>query len=626
MSHVYLGKLSLFWCDTCNVPVVGKKCAKCGSATRYVDTTPPGDIRPAFPYDVDLINKAAEDGFGARVIPADKLVILNKAPYEDRLDEIYVDGRMFGAIRFDPYRLKWVFMPRAYAAKQMNITKHYVMADKGAEKPLLGSSNMLGPGVLDCDPDIAIDDEVVVLIDGKPVAVGRAKMSGADMKANKRGVAVKVRWNGYDDSPLREGGQTWQNAIEANANYIDGFQNEAVSFVKKTMEQHDLPATVSYSGGKDSLATLLLVMKATSDFDVIYIDTGLEFPETTQNVRDVVEKYGLNLKMANGASFWDAAPSFGPPSVEARWCCKICKLGPITNLIEGSYANGCLTFIGQRRYESEVRAKSQRVWQNPWVTNQVSASPIQNWTALHIWLFLMKENAPYNPLYEHGFDRIGCWLCPSASLSDYVYVRESHPEMWEKWEKFLSSYCERVGYPPEYVTYGLWRWRNLPKPWAELRDSLGIKVDFKKDKVDVLNFSMVCGYRPCKDGSATSEGNFDHPLDLERLGNMLLPLGEPRPMEGVLFIPMAEGSLQVYATGTLVARAKDRDAAWAMMNLAEKAVRRGTLCIGCGVCVGACPANAINKEGDKVVISENCVACGKCIDICPVIKFQRKGE
>ena len=88
MSHVYLGKLTLFWCDSCNVPVLGKKCTRCGAATRYVDCTPPGDIRPAFRFDVDLINGAIEDGFGSSgLIPADKVVVLNKAPYEDRLDD-----------------------------------------------------------------------------------------------------------------------------------------------------------------------------------------------------------------------------------------------------------------------------------------------------------------------------------------------------------------------------------------------------------------------------------------------------------------------------------------------------------------------------------------------------------
>jgi phosphoadenosine phosphosulfate reductase len=625
MSHVYLGKLTLFWCDRCNTPLLGKKCAKCGGEARHVDVTPPGDIRPAFPFDIALVRRTIAEGFGHESdLLAGKLVVLNKAPYEDRLDEIYVDGQMFGAVRFDPVRLKWMFMPRAYAAKQMAITRGYVIADPGAEKPLLGSSNMLGPGVVDCDENIKIDDEVVVLIDGRPVAVGRAKMTGADMKQRKRGVAVKVRWNGYDDHPVSTGGQTWDDAIESNWNYLEGYVNEAVSFTRKTMEQLKLPATVSYSGGKDSLATLLLVKKAIPAFDVMYIDTGLEFPETAANVQDVADKYGLQINIVKAEPFWDAAPRFGPPSVEARWCCKVCKLGPITNFIENSYPNGVLTFIGQRRYESEVRAKSQRVWQNPWVGNQTGASPIQNWTALHIWLFLLREKAPYNVLYERGFDRIGCWLCPSASLADYEYVKEQHPEMWRHWESFLLDYCRKVGLSQGYVTYGLWRWRHLPKQWEELRQTLGIEKTTPEGNVSELNFVLTAGYRPCKDGSMSAEGSFDAPLDMERLEVMLRPLGEVKSMDGVIFVPLEGASLQVYATGTVVVRARDEATAVAVARTAEKAIRRGMLCIGCGVCVGTCPTNAITKENHKAIISETCNACGRCVDICPLVKFRRE--
>lgn len=41
-------------------------------------------------------------------------------------------------------------------------------------------------------------------------------------------------------------------------------------------------------------------------------------------------------------------------------------------------------------------------------------------------------------------------------------------------------------------------------------------------------------------------------------------------------------------------------------------------CIGCGVCLGECPVQAIEMAGSQAVIGGHCKGCGCCADICPV--------
>ncbi|MBD3390847.1 MAG: 4Fe-4S dicluster domain-containing protein [Chitinivibrionales bacterium] len=40
-------------------------------------------------------------------------------------------------------------------------------------------------------------------------------------------------------------------------------------------------------------------------------------------------------------------------------------------------------------------------------------------------------------------------------------------------------------------------------------------------------------------------------------------------------------------------------------------------CTGCGVCVDACPLEAISLENGKAVVSDSCTGCGSCVDACP---------
>ncbi|KAA0001984.1 MAG: phosphoadenosine phosphosulfate reductase, partial [Thermoplasmata archaeon] len=53
---IRLGKLVLHHCDFCNLPLLKEVCI-CGNAARKVAVTPPGDVRPAFARDRELMKE-----------------------------------------------------------------------------------------------------------------------------------------------------------------------------------------------------------------------------------------------------------------------------------------------------------------------------------------------------------------------------------------------------------------------------------------------------------------------------------------------------------------------------------------------------------------------------------------
>ncbi|WP_042696349.1 phosphoadenosine phosphosulfate reductase domain-containing protein [Methanocorpusculum bavaricum] len=455
----FLAPVPFYWCDKCHSPVMGKLCS-CGEKTRPVSVTPPGDVRPAFDRDRNLVNRLFEEQFGVPLIPEGFLAILNKVPDEDRMEEIIIGGAVVCAIRYIPAESRWEVLPREAAASLVVPTKRFIKVTDDAAGYIKEGSSVLMPGVTFVSPDIAVGDSVFVIAEsGECVAVGRAKMSYQETVGATRGQLVRTRRTQkpvVDASP-----STWNDAISANKNILDLYERKSIEFILDVIAKNpDIQPTVSYSGGKDSLVTLLITLKAGLRLPLIFADTGLEFPETIENVHQVSEMFGLPLIEESGDSgFWEAFETQGPPAVDFRWCCKACKLTPVKTLIENEWGEA-ISFIGQRKFESAKRMQSPRVWRNRNVPCQLSAAPIQHWTAMHDWLYLFREKAPYNPLYELGLDRIGCFMCPSSDIACMKDIEARYPEMWADWEKKLKAWGDANGRSPEWASKGLWRIRE----------------------------------------------------------------------------------------------------------------------------------------------------------------------
>jgi phosphoadenosine phosphosulfate reductase len=457
MPPSYLGKILLRWCDACHTPVLSRTCA-CGAETREVPVTPPGDARPAFPEDIALINRIYEDHFGAPLIPDGQIVLLNKVPDQDRMEEVIVGGGIAGIIRYFPKDRHWEPVPRPEAGRLFTPAKRFVVVSDDAV-PFIRNQGMsvLAPGLVSIEDHVRAGDEVFILTqDGSCIGVGRAKVDAATARSMAKGSVVRTRRN--IASQLTPGNASWDDVVRANTKVLTAAESEAVAFVRAVAGRNPgLVANVSYSGGKDSLATLLVVLKAVGPVPLLFADTGLEFPETYANIREVSEKYDLEVLRTNGINtFWETFAEQGPPAVNARWCCKVCKLTPVTNMIRERWGK-CLSFIGQRRYESAARAQSERVWRNRNVRIQLSAAPIHNWTALHVWMYIMREKAPANVLYMHHLDRIGCFMCPSSDMALIHMIAEDYPELWQDWTKHLAGWQESQGLPADWITEGKWR-------------------------------------------------------------------------------------------------------------------------------------------------------------------------
>ncbi|MFQ5910172.1 MAG: phosphoadenosine phosphosulfate reductase family protein [Thermoplasmata archaeon] len=623
MPAVRLGKMHLRWCKGCNVPILEqKRCSVCDSSTVSVDVTPPGDTRPAFESDIRLVRKIIDgqfgEGSGESLIPDDKIVLLNGVPHLDRMDEVILDGQVLGALQYNPGS-RYKFIPRMEAARRLapSLKRSWIIVDDGAVESIASGASVMVSGIVDLDSEIEAGDEVVALSrDKRAIAAGSARISGHEMKEKQRGAATKTRWASEhaEASPLSPG-QDWQAVLDANKDVLDVRVDKAARFVRKVVEERGLPVAVSFSGGKDSLATLLLVLDAGLRPDILFVDTGLEFPETAEHVSEVADEYGLRLVSESaGESFWAGLETFGPPGKDFRWCCKTSKLGPAARLISKNYPEGVLSFIGQRRYESIPRSTKGPVWTNPWVPGQYAASPIQDWTALHVWLYIFSKGASSNPWYSRGLSRIGCFLCPASDLAELEIVSRELPQ-YGRWAEYLADYAKRNQKGEEWLVLGLWRWKMPPKG---VRDLARSEVA-KGAPLDPLKLQVSDTHIPCTLGVRT-EGFFMGKLDMERVTNMLTILGEVDYDADVEAAQLER--FVVFKEGLVIIRAESEDGLASQAKDLERVIKKAENCVACGVCLGLCENDAIIIKEQAWIVEENCERCKKCLYPCSAADFE----
>lgn len=225
-------------------------------------------------------------------------------------------------------------------------------------------------------------------------------------------------------------------------------------------------------GGKDSTVVRELARKA-GVTDCYYVDTGLEFPETAA----FVESLGIPL-ILHGPDFQEGLRKNGLPTKDDRWCCEYLKLEPVRQWRETR--GECTTIQGNRWYESFARAGLPGVAVNPYYSGQLNLSPIRSWRALEVFLYIWWRELPLNPLYEQGFERVGCWMCPAMLESEYEVTRELHPEKISEWEKIIGRYAKKEHISDAAMKCGWWRWKSPPPKMVSLMKERGIQISTKR--------------------------------------------------------------------------------------------------------------------------------------------------
>jgi 3'-phosphoadenosine 5'-phosphosulfate sulfotransferase (PAPS reductase)/FAD synthetase len=204
-----------------------------------------------------------------------------------------------------------------------------------------------------------------------------------------------------------------------------------------------LKRIVSISGGADSTALAILLWQKGIEFDLLFADTGAEFPETYQTISKLAQYIGRKLYVVSGGGMFSKLVSQGYflPSNRARWCTRELKLKPMEQFyrIKGVQVN----FIGIR-YEESHRLETIK-----------SEGECKNYYPLVYWkltkkdvMGICKKHDLLNPIYQWR-SSCSCFCCFNQKKWDWKNMAKYHKELFmlaENWEEMSLFNSQNFGW------------------------------------------------------------------------------------------------------------------------------------------------------------------------------------
>jgi len=152
-----------------------------------------------------------------------------------------------------------------------------------------------------------------------------------------------------------------------------------------------------------------VVSRVVPGVDVIFLDTGLHFPETLA-IRDLVARtLPVNvISTKPELTVGQQDGQYGPRlfATDPDQCCALRKVAPLEKAL-GPYDAWA---AGLRRDEGPSRARTQHVGYEAG-RGKIKVAPLAYWTQAEVDAYIERFDIPVNPLIKNGYGSIGCWPC-----------------------------------------------------------------------------------------------------------------------------------------------------------------------------------------------------------------------
>ena len=202
---------------------------------------------------------------------------------------------------------------------------------------------------------------------------------------------------------------------------------------------------LAFSGGKDSITIYKLAKLSGVKFDAHFHFTTIDPPELIEFIKE--EYPEVEFHRPEISMFKLIPKKLMPPTRRVRYCCEALK----------EYGgNGRFIITGIRREESYSRSKRPMVHYCFKDKTKRYLHLIIDWKEEDIWEFIKKYNLKYCSLYDEGYKRIGCIMCPMQKIKGKLMDKERYPKFYKAYllafKKMLIERNRRSDLKTEWKT------------------------------------------------------------------------------------------------------------------------------------------------------------------------------